>query len=586
MSKARHRQLILAFAGTALIGMALPAIGQEAPESLLPPGFSEPPRRAAPPAPAPAATPLPAQSSPANPDAAALSETPLQALRGNGPRRPLDRVGLLEPRNGGMGPTAWGRTDGRQLVTLMRRLDVPIASRWAQIQLRRALLSRTPTPPRVSAADWAAARIGLLLRLGEADAGRMMIEQVDPDSANAGLLRVARQTALATADPVALCPFTVRAAQLSKEPGWDFARAICAAFAGESSVSSMFLDRARARGGRGLDLRLTEKMIGATGVGRHTPAIDWESADGMSDWRFGLASALALEVPLPLYAGAPLHYQAWRARAPMFAPEARLDSARIAARLGVFSSSALVDLYGQAHEREGDVARDAPAALLRIAYRDEDQSARLAALRALWSEEGDQPGSAYVSHILTARAAARIVPDERFLPDTGNLVAAMFAAGLDVQAARWSAVVEAGSPSTGDAAWALLAVGSPRPRVDISARRIEGYGARLGPGRKLKVQMLIAALGGLGRLSDRDFARLAKRYELRTGPGNGYTRTLAAAGRKGEKATVALLAATGMQTSDWRTVPPAHLYHIVAALRRAGSEPAARMIAAEALSRL
>jgi len=42
----------------------------------------------------------------------------------------------------------------------------------------------------------------------------------------------------------------------------------------------------------------------------------------------------------------------------------------------------------------------------------------------------------------------------------------------------------------------------------------------------------------------------------------------------------------GMQTHDWRYVPPAHLYHVVAALRRTGNEPAARMIAAEALSRL
>jgi hypothetical protein len=41
-----------------------------------------------------------------------------------------------------------------------------------------------------------------------------------------------------------------------------------------------------------------------------------------------------------------------------------------------------------------------------------------------------------------------------------------------------------------------------------------------------------------------------------------------------------------MQTADWRGIPPEHLYHIVSALRRVGLEYEARMIAAEALSRL
>ena len=49
---------------------------------------------------------------------------------------------------------------------------------------------------------------------------------------------------------------------------------------------------------------------------------------------------------------------------------------------------------------------------------------------------------------------------------------------------------------------------------------------------------------------------------------------------------MALLAAVGMQTSDWRGVPPAYLFRIVRALRTVGLEYEARMIAAEALARL
>jgi hypothetical protein len=59
-----------------------------------------------------------------------------------------------------------------------------------------------------------------------------------------------------------------------------------------------------------------------------------------------------------------------------------------------------------------------------------------------------------------------------------------------------------------------------------------------------------------------------------------------AAARSNQPGTVALLAGTGMQTADWRGVPPEHLYQIVAALRRVGLDYEARMIAAEAMSRL
>ena len=53
-----------------------------------------------------------------------------------------------------------------------------------------------------------------------------------------------------------------------------------------------------------------------------------------------------------------------------------------------------------------------------------------------------------------------------------------------------------------------------------------------------------------------------------------------------QPATVLLLSAIGMQAGDWRGVPPAVLYRIVAALRAVGLSGEARMIAAEAMSRL
>lgn len=54
---------------------------------------------------------------------------------------------------------------------------------------------------------------------------------------------------------------------------------------------------------------------------------------------------------------------------------------------------------------------------------------------------------------------------------------------------------------------------------------------------------------------------------------------------RGQAGTVLALTATGFQTSEWRELPPSHLFHAVAALRRTGQDFTARMIAAEALAR-
>ena len=72
--------------------------------------------------------------------------------------RPVEIVGLLEPGNNGLGPQAFGRTNGAFLATLARRIDAPLPSRWTSILLRRALLSRIAAPPGVDPVDWVAAR--------------------------------------------------------------------------------------------------------------------------------------------------------------------------------------------------------------------------------------------------------------------------------------------------------------------------------------------------------------------------------------------------------------------------------------------
>jgi hypothetical protein len=113
--------------------------------------------------------------------------------------------------------------------------------------------------------------------------------------------------------------------------------------------------------------------------------------------------------------------------------------------------------------------------------------------------------------------------------------------------------------------------------VDLGANRVEAFTDRVDGQRG---RMLVAALAGLGRLAD------PTAYGVDPAPRSRWANLIAAAARADQPGTVALLAGVGMQTPSWRGVPPEHLYHIVRALRAVGLEYEARMIAAEAMTRL
>jgi len=585
-NKAALAALLLGAGAIAIGAPALwPAFGQDSPESLLPPGFSDP-------VPIAPAAPEPAQPTPGAPadllpdvglqppaeEETAETEAPEPFELPEEARRPIDFAGPFA----GYGERAFGAANGRYLSTMMRRMDAPIASRWASIALRRALLTRVPTPASVNPADWIAERAWLLLRMGEADGARMLVQGVDVDRFTPKMFVVATQAALATADPAGLCPLVEGAQAFSKERAWPLAQAMCAGLSGEQAISSALINRAQGNAaGKGIDLLLAEKVVGAGTNSRRAVNIEWESVSQLTAWRFGLANAVGLTIPTALFATAGPQVQAWQARAPMSPPSARLPFARTAAALGVFSNAALVDLYGAAGQEADDYGVETPAGRLRAAYVADDEDGRLNAMRELW--DGAEGGrDRYAALILTARAAARIVPSADRAGDASNLVASMLSAGLDRQAARWASAINAAGDA--DLGWSILAVGAPRAVVDLSYGRVSRFGDRAES--RHKAQMLVAALAGLGRISPRDQQRLAEDYELPLAAQNPWTRALDQAVQSREPGTVLLLAALGMQTSDWRGVSPIQFYRIVLALRRVGLEGEARMIAAEAMTRL
>ena len=231
-------------------------------------------------------------------------------------------AGRLDPVAIGLGASPWGGASGAFLSGLMRRTDPPLASRWAHMALRNALLAKARAPRNVNPVDWAAERAWLLLRMGEADAARMLVADVDVDRFTPKMFQVAVQSALASADPSALCPLQDGIREF--EPRiYPLVDAMCASLSGEPESASAQIDSARRRGRvGGIDLVLAQKVVGAGSDTGRAVTVEWDPVDRLTAWRFGLAMATGMLVPNRLLKSAPTRLRAWQARSPMLSPAA------------------------------------------------------------------------------------------------------------------------------------------------------------------------------------------------------------------------------------------------------------------------
>ena len=496
-------------------------------------------------------------------------------------RRDPWNVGPLN--SAGLGAEPWGTADGSFLSTLMRRMRTPIASRWAHIALRDALLVKSPAPANVNPVDWVAERAWLLLRLGEADAARLLVAGVDADRFTPKMVQVGVQSALANSDPAALCPLEEGIRKY--DPGVRaLVQAMCASLAGQPEQASAMIDQAR-RYGRigGADLALAEKVVGAGANGR-AATIEWDPVDSMTAWRYGLATSTGMVPPDRLVNDAPTQLRAFLARAPLLSAQQRLPSAMVAAGLGVFSSQSMVDLYSQIYDAtDPSDLGDSDAWQLRQAYVGKDEATRLAAIRKLLATAKD-PLQKEAMRALVARAATLVTPSSDLASDAPELISAMLAGGYDEAAARWIPAVNGMDSADSDRCWAMLALAAPNI-ADVGMGRINSFIRRDQSRDKVRSALLVAGLAGLGRISADTANSLNRRYDLGLGHVTSWTMMIDSAAARGQAATVLLLTGTGFQTSMFDRVPSAHLYHSIAALNRTGQGFAARMIAAEALSR-
>ena len=626
----RNRRIMLSGVGVAGLLLAIPAVSQDNPESLLPPGFDDPPAPPAqprPPSPSPSPSPSPPASStggqsgnsgadsdtpsPASPSAGSGASTssgsspsrpsaPRRAAKTSSDddddslddeiprydvpeaaRRSLKLIGVITPDQGGFPADAYGDTSGEILQTIIAGTSGPLVSRWGTIIARRLLASRTRSPDGIKPQTWVADRAWLLLRLGENVTARQLVQEVDAGNFNKRLYTVGMQMLLANADLAGMCPLADRASIVVKgDKTWKMSRAICASLAAEQANASAFLRRFRRKGVMtGVDYRLAEKAVGAGIEGRRNVKIDWDGVKDMNAWRFGLAHATGIEPPARLYENTGKHLDGWRAQLPMLPINSRIDAASTAVSLGVLSNRAMVDMYAQALEDPdaGDAIKDR-AEFLATAFAGKTASARVDAMRELWDNaSGKQQEHAML--VLTARAAAAVAPSSELEGSADNLIRSMMTAGFDNSAAGWADIVPQGSLG-----WGLLAVGAPGMDGEISYGQLDDFYDEDDSDGYVKSKMLLAGLAGLDRVSSNARSDFEEELEFNLDQASDWTIAISAAADRGESGTVVLLAAAALQGSDWSQIEPRFIYHIVRALKAVGREPEARMIAAEAVS--
>ena len=601
-----------------------------APESLLPPIFEQPTPAPAPaPAPRPAPTPAPSaqprttrsapapaptvqqvpQPTPAAPVASptersdgldlpadfptlaeleAMDTDELDRVLGLQPkfdippaaRRAVRRVGLIARAEGGFASGSLAGQPPRLIHAALAANRGSMVSRWGHILLRRALASRLDAPRGYNPAAFVASRAALLNRMGEGMVARGLVQDVDSANYNRPLADAAFAAYLATGDLLGMCPIAQVRGDLRDDAEWEMMQAICNSYAGDERGARRRLDRALGTGeAPAIDVLLAQRFAGAAGEGRRAVNIEWDNVDELTPWRFSLARALGVELPDTLRERGASAYAYSDVLIPAVPLAQRIAAADAAARRGVLSSSAMVDLYSQAWLVAGeDEPERETAQRLRIAYVGAEPAARLAAMRDLWGSGGQ--GAEYGRQVLTAYAAARLPVSASWAEEAPMLIASMLTAGLDANARRWADVVEEGSQS-----WGLLVLAHGSGDAQVGSGALETFIEEDGSDGRRKSRFLLAGLAGLGRMDASTTGDLAGQLGLNLTRRSPWSVRIERAGELRNGALVALLAGLGMQGESWEKMTARHLYHIVRALNRAGLNAEARMIAAEAVAR-
>ena len=268
---------------------------------------------------------------------------------------------------------------------------------------------------------------------------------VDTDGFTPKMVQVAVQSALANADPPALCPIEDGIGKY--EPNIRaLVQAMCSSLAGEPDTAAGQIDEAR-RHGRigGIDLNLADKVVGAGANTGRAVSIEWDPVDSLTAWRFGLATATGMVPPDRLINSASPQLRAFQARAPLLYCAAAAGL-RVHRRwpwrlfLAVDDRSLFIDLRFAPTPTifpapmPGSFARPSSARTRTRGSPRSGTCSRRARTRCRKRRCGR-------SSLARRR---RIDPDAKLEGDAPELISAMLAAGYDQAAARWAAGLRRG----------------------------------------------------------------------------------------------------------------------------------------------
>ncbi len=148
-----------------------------------------------------------------------------------------------------------------------------------------------------------------------------------------------------------------------------------------------------------------------------------------------------------------------------------------------------------------------------------------------------------------------------------------------------NALAWAGTVPQGSMAWAQLALAAPTRSNPVTSSAIGDFVSGDQTPQARKSRFLVAGLAGLGRIDESTIRSQSSKLSIDLGRQTHWTRLIDRAATVNNPALVALLAGVGMQGNGWDKMTSVNLFHIVGALERVGLGAEARMIAAEAVAR-
>ncbi len=482
------------------------------------------------------------------------------------------------PGRFGLGTAAWRGSSGGFATQLMLKMGALSSARYQHILLRRLLLTPAVPPVGADPVKFLNARAHLLLRMGEVEAAKIVLDTLPHAAFTRQSYAVAVQAHMAAIDLPSACPLATRAIVFSPDTQWPLISGVCSALQGDEGGAALGLDIARQEGKvNRFDLMLAEQMVTALSGGGRGGEIAWPDNGKFTSYRVGGVYSGGQRFPRRALLSAPVVVQNWLARSGAVDSDTRWALAWTATARGVMSAAEFSSLWAARGALMDERARAyRPEGVYQRAFVEPKLAARQTAFRQLLNLGKSEASRSAIWSLLAAPAAAYPVRTDQlnFAP---TLARAMIIGGRTREAARWWALASNSNSPQARQLWALLLVARGGKTLPVSQDDADNWvAAQSGDDKDRRIEMTFAALQGLGyRLK----APLGKNPSLAD---SDLFDKLADAVKRRARGEVVLLSHLALGHS-WSQLDPSTLYTVLRAYVAVGLDAEARMIGAEAM---